>query len=82
MAVATNRAAGAVSVIDTDGTHADKYLAPGDVIRAHDEAIIGTIKSVDSNTQITLTSNNTEAIDDGDLIYNISPITLILSFEK
>jgi len=81
-AVTAAHLAGASTVITVDGKSALLTLAPGDVIRADDNAIIGTIKTVDSATQITLKEANQNAIADGDEIYNISPITLILSFER
>ncbi len=43
---------------------------------------IGTIATVESNTAITLETNNTDALANGDLIYNLNPITLIFSFER
>ena len=57
-------------------------FAKGDVIGAHDGAAIGTIATVESNTAITLETNNTDALANGDLIYNLNPITLIFSFER
>ena len=70
------------SIITLDGTSALLNLAPGDVVRAQDEAVMGTINTVDSATQITLTAANTAAIADGDLVYRLSPITLKLTFER
>jgi len=63
-------------------TVAGLMLAEGDTIAAHDGASIGTIKSIDSDTQITLEAANTAAIASGDRIYPVSPITLILHFER
>jgi hypothetical protein len=40
--------------------------------------VLGTIETVDSDTQITLTKANVDAIADDDVLYNISPIQLIL----
>ena len=81
-AVAFAYGAASASLITLDGTSALLNLAPGDVVHAQDEAVMGTISTVDSATQITLTAANTEAIVDGDLVYNLSPIKLILTFEK
>ena len=78
--------AGTQTVITVSGTDANLVFAPGDVIHANDNAVLGTISTVDSATQITLTAANTDAIvgSDGtaDRLYNISPIHLILSFER
>ena len=82
----TNISAGAETVITVTGTDAHKVFAPGDVIHAHDNAVVGTIKTVDSATQITLMEANKEALAGTDVaadrLYNISPIHLILSFER
>ena len=55
-----------------------RFFAPGDVIHAVDDAVLGTIKTVDSATQITLTKANVDAIENNDVLYNVSPIQLIL----
>ena len=57
-------------------------IGPGDVLRDEDNQLLGTVKSVDSATQITLEDNcaSVSAVDK--LVYNTCPITLILSFEK
>ena len=81
-AVALAYGAASASIITLDGTSALVNLAPGDVVRAQDEAVMGTINTVDSATQITLTAVNTAAIADGDLVYRLSPITLKLTFER
>ena len=75
----TGFAAGAQTVITLDTKVASPVFAPGDVIHAVDDAILGTIKTVDSDTQITLTKANVDAIADSDIVYNVSPIQLILS---
>ena len=79
-----NFAAGAQTVITMDGTSMDvrEHFAVGDVLHAQDDAVLGTVASVDSATQITLTAANTEAIDEDDIIYNINPIKLVLGFER
>jgi len=56
--------------------------APGDVLHAADNAVLGTVKTIDSTTQLTLTKSNEDAIEDDDVIYNVSPITLVMSFES
>jgi hypothetical protein len=55
---------------------------PGDILRDEDDLLFGTVKTVDSATQITLEDNSASATTDGKIVYNTSPITLILSFEK
>ena len=75
----TGFAAGAQTVITLDTKVASPVFAPGDIIHAVDDAVLGTIKTVDSDTQITLTKANVDAIADSDILYNVSPIQLILS---
>ena len=57
-------------------------IGPGDVLRDQAGQLLGTVKSVDSATQITLEDNcaNVSAVDQ--LVYNTCPITLVLSFER
>ena len=76
--------AGAQTVITMDGSGMDvrEHFAPGDTLHAQDDAVLGTLSSADSATQITLTAANTEAIAEDDIIYNLHPITLVLGFEK
>tara|TARA_R100001510_G_C7577612_1_gene151781 strand:+ start:48 stop:767 length:720 start_codon:yes stop_codon:yes gene_type:complete len=76
-----NFAAGTQTVITLDTKDATLLFAPGDVIHAVDDAVLGTIKTVDSATQITLTKPNVDAIENNDVLYNVSPITLVLSCE-
>jgi hypothetical protein len=78
----SNFGAGTQTVITVADKDVRTVFAAGDVIHAADDAVLGTIKSVDSDTQITLTAANTDAIEDDDVLYNINPITLILGFEK
>ncbi len=73
-----NFAAGTQTVITLDTKDATLLFAPGDVIHAVDDAVLGTIKTVDSATQITLTKANVDAIENNDVLYNVSPIQLIL----
>ena len=77
----TGFAAGTHTVITLDTTVATPVFAPGDIIHAVDDAVLGTIKTVDSDTQITLTKANVDAIADSDIIYNVTPIQLMLSSE-
>tara|TARA_Y100000593_G_scaffold38347_1_gene74434 strand:+ start:204 stop:926 length:723 start_codon:yes stop_codon:yes gene_type:complete len=77
-----NFAAGTQTVITLDTKDATLCFAPGDVIHAVDDAVLGTIKTVDSATQITLTKANEDAIENDDVLYNVSPIQLILTCES
>ena len=70
--------AGETATITVDTRVVTPNWAPGDVIHAVDDAVVGTIKTVDSDTQITLTKANVDALADDDVLYNISPIQLIL----
>jgi hypothetical protein len=75
----SNFAAGTQTVITLDTKDATLTFAPGDVIHAVDDAVLGTIKTVDSATQITLTKANVDAIANNDVLYNVHPIQLMLS---
>jgi hypothetical protein len=77
----TGFAAGAQTVITLDSKVASPVFAPGDIIHAVDDAVLGTIKTVDSDTQITLTKANVDAIADSDIVYNVTPIQFILTSE-
>tara|TARA_R110002073_G_scaffold159905_1_gene315348 strand:- start:36 stop:818 length:783 start_codon:yes stop_codon:yes gene_type:complete len=57
-------------------------IGPGDVLRDEDDNLLGTVKTVDSATQMTMENNLGNASAAGKLVYNTSPITLVLSFEK
>ena len=75
--------AGAQTIITMDGSGMDvrEHFAPGDVLHAHDDAVLGTVKTAHSATQITLTAANTEAIAEDDIIFDVNPITLVFGFE-
>ena len=77
----TGFAAGTETVITLDSKVASPVFAPGDIIHAVDDAVLGTIKTVDSDTQITLTKANVDAIADSDILYNVTPIQFILTSE-
>ena len=57
-------------------------FAPGDVIYDLNDRLMGTVKSIDSATQITMEDNLSLASVDNAQLYNASPIKLILSFEQ
>ena len=65
------------------------HFAVGDVLHAQDDILLGTVASIDdaATGPINLTSATSGAGDattvvDGDTIYNLHPITLVLGFEK
>ena len=69
----------------TDGTSMTvlEHFLPGDVLHAHDDAVIGTVASVNSSTSITLTEAiATGVLENDDFVYNIHPIRIILQFEQ
>lgn len=83
--------AASTQVITMDGTGMDvrEHFIAGDVVHIGTsvgspaaDSLIGTVASADSATQITLDAVSTTALVDGDILYNIHPIRLILSFEK
>ena len=69
-------------IITVKTTQATKLFAVGDVVVDEDNQLMGTIKSVDSTTQITLEENcaNVSAINKD--LYVLNPIKFILSFER
>ena len=68
-----------MTVADVD---ARLMFAPGDVIYDEDDRLMGTVKSIDSATQITFEDNLANAGVDDKVLYNASPITLVCSFEQ
>jgi len=92
-AIAEAGTAGAAStkVITMDGASMDvqEHFAVGDVVHIGTsvgtpaaDSLIGTIASVDDSTTITLESTSATDLVDGDILYNIHPITLVLGLEK
>ena len=57
-------------------------FAPGDVVYDEDDRLMGTVKSIDSATQITFENNLANVGVNDKVLYNGSPITLVLSFEQ
>ena len=83
--------AASTQVITMDGTSMDvrEHFIDGDVVHIGTSAgtpaadsLIGTIASADSTTQITLDAVSPTALVDGDILYNIHPIRIILHLEK
>ena len=69
----------------TDGSSMTvlEHFVPGDILHAHDDAVIGTVASVNSATSITLTEAiATSVLEDDDFVYNIHPVRIILQFEQ
>ena len=66
----------------SSGMVLERYFLPGDKLVAHDGAVLGTVSTVDSATQLTLTAANTDAIEHDDYIYNENPIRIKLFFER
>tara|TARA_R100001377_G_C3155271_1_gene97773 strand:- start:38 stop:811 length:774 start_codon:yes stop_codon:yes gene_type:complete len=92
-AIAEAGAADAAStqVITMDGSNMDvrEHFIAGDVLHIGTSAgtpaadsLIGTVASADSATQITLQAVSPTALVDGDILYNINPIRVILHFER
>ena len=78
--------AGAQTTITVGTVDATLAFAPGDVIHAQDNAVLGTISSITNATTIVLTAANTAAIvgSDGtaDRLYCINPMEIRLTFER
>ena len=92
-AIAEAGAADAAStqVITMDGTGMDvrEHFIAGDVVHIGTSAgtpaadsLIGTVASADSATQLTLEAVSPTALVDGDVLYNIHPMRIILHFEQ
>ena len=81
----------ASATIHCDGSDMDlrEHFLPGDVLHtattvgaADADSLIGTVLTVDSATNITLTDTAAVTHVDGTIIMNINPIRIILHFEK
>jgi hypothetical protein len=70
------------AVLTVQGTDARQCFDVGDVVNDEDDRLMGTIKSVDSATQLTMESNLANASVDEKKLFPASPIKLILSFER
>jgi hypothetical protein len=74
---------GTALVVDGLSMTALEHFLPGDILHAHDDAVIGTVASVNSSTSITLTETiATSVLEDDDYVYNIHPYRIILQFEQ
>tara|TARA_R110000824_G_scaffold25614_1_gene89100 strand:- start:297 stop:1064 length:768 start_codon:yes stop_codon:yes gene_type:complete len=91
IAEAGDAEAASTQVITMDGTSMDvrEHFAAGDIVHIGTsvgtpaaDSLIGTIATADSATQVTLNAVSPTALVDGDILYNINPVKLILGFEK
>ena len=74
-------AEGGTALLDVDGTDPRLVFAPGDELIAADGALIGIVKSVDSDVLITLEAAHTAALANDDEICNRQPITFVFGLE-
>ena len=87
--IQTTEAASATIHCDGSGMDLREHFLPGDVLHtattvgaADADSLIGTVLTVDSATNITLTDTAAVTHVDGTIIMNINPIRIILHFEK
>tara|TARA_R100000664_G_C2756336_1_gene144222 strand:+ start:1779 stop:2480 length:702 start_codon:yes stop_codon:yes gene_type:complete len=71
------------ATLTVKGVDAREIIAPGDVLHAEDDAVIGKVESVDSATQITLQNSliTPQALADEDKIHILQPIKLMIGVE-
>ena len=87
--IQTTEAASATIHCDGSGMDLREHFLPGDVLHtattvgaADADSLIGTVLTVDSATNITLTDTAAVTHVDGTIIMNINPIRIILHFEN
>ena len=74
---------GTTLVLDGSGMDIREHFIAGDVLHAHDDAVIGTVASVTNDTTLELTEAiSTGVLEDDDYVYNLNPLTFIFGFEK
>ena len=74
---------GTTLVMDGSSMDIREHFIAGDVLHAHDDAVIGTVASVTNATTLELTESiATSVLEDDDYVYNLNPITLVFGFEK
>jgi hypothetical protein len=78
---AATLAAGGTALLDVDGVDPRLVFAPGDELIAADGALIGIVKSVDSDVLITLEAAHTAALADDDEICFRGPIQFNFGLE-
>ena len=70
------------AVLTVKTTSALINFAAGDVLHDEDDRLMGTVLTVDSATQMTMSANLANATVNNKDLYNLTPVTLILSFER
>ena len=70
------------NILTVKTINAQRVFAAGDVLHDEDDRLLGTVKSVDSATQITMVDNLANAAVDNKDVYNLNPYIVYLSFEK
>ena len=70
------------AILAVGTTSARSVFAVGDVLHDENDRLLGTVKSMDGNTQMTMEENLANATVNAKDVYCINPITLILQFEK
>ena len=78
---AATLAAGGTALLDVDGVDPRLVFAPGDELIAADGALIGIVKSVDSDVLITLEAAHTDALTNNDEICFRGPIQFNFGLE-
>jgi hypothetical protein len=78
---AATLAAGGTALLDVDGVDPRNVFAPGDELIAQDGALIGIVKSVDSDVLITLEAAHTDALENDDEICFRGPIQFNFGLE-
>jgi len=69
-------------VLTVKTTSALTNFAVGDVLHDENDRAMGTVLTVDSATQMTMAANLANATVNNKDLYNINPITVIMSFER
>ena len=70
------------AVLTVKTTSALTNFAAGDVLYDEDDRLMGTVLTVNSATEMTMTANLKNATVNNKDLYNLTPVTFILSFEK
>ena len=70
----------ATGTIAVKGVDAREIIAPGDVLHAEDDAVIGTVATV-AETSVVLTSDLPVDLGDEDKIHILQPIKLMIGVE-
>jgi len=70
------------NILTVKTTPATRVFDKGDVLHDEDDRLIGTVKSVDSATQMTMEENLANATVDNKDLYCLNPYRILLSFER